>query len=177
MSGFPLWAIGARSCWGTLKLSEIWFRIFPLKGEEGWRTTLHWLRIAHGMFSIKFTLILSIWYPATSMTVVLIFQHLELPPIEPSVYKRNYVPTCFCSLKGSVWTLDSMLGWDALGGASVHHIISEIAHREPGAIAIDGTHTVMLVPVFLKDERFKASEGIMGNCEHTNAIMVLITFQ
>ena len=73
ISGFSQWAAGAQSHWGTLY--EIRFKVFPLKGEEGWGTILQ-LKIAHGMFSIKFTLILSICYHLVSMTVVLIFQDL-----------------------------------------------------------------------------------------------------
>lgn len=99
------------------------------------------------------------------------------PLLNPVSRKEIMFKFCFCSWKGSIWTLKSMLEWDAWRGAGVHHIISPISHREPRAITVDVISTAMLDPVFLKDEYFKISEGIMGYIEHRKAIMVLITFQ
>lgn len=70
-----------------------------------------------------------------------------------------------------------MLGRGALGGPSVHHIISEMSHREPRAIAVDVMQTHTLDLTFLTQECFKASEEIIRNMEKTQATLVLVTFQ
>lgn len=56
-------------------------------------------------------------------------------------------------------------------------MISEVSHREPGAIVVDVIQTLMLDPAFPKKEYFKDSEEIMGNIECAKAIMVLIAVQ
>lgn len=95
-------------------------------------------------------------------------QSKKLSLNEPSVCKRDYIQACFCSWEGSIWTSNSKPGWDASRGASAHHIISEVSHREPGAIAWSSLPQGGVLP---------GSEEITGSFESGKAIMVLITFQ